>query len=232
MSTDDNDSFIALPPPGAPVEDTKTDVAAVASAEAVEFISLPPGIALDSGTFTVPARTPPAREPAPEIVFVPTVLGAAPVLPVAGPAPVAEPTPVAEPVEAPAAPEPAPPTAPVAVTPPAPTPAPVWRLALPDGGAIVALDASVLIGRNPAASADWPQATLLPVVDLTKSVSKTHALLEVDGGALWVHDLDSTNGVYIVVGDDVVEAVPGTRSAVPEGSDLELGEFVMRVTLD
>ena len=230
MSTDDNDSFIALPPPGAPVEDTKTDVAAVAPAEAVEFISLPPGIALDSGTFTVPARTPPAREPAPEIVFVPTVLGAAPVLPVAGPAPVAEPTPVAEPLEAPAAPEPAPPTAPVAVTPPAPTPAPVWRLALPDGGATVALDASVLIGRNPAASADYPHATLLPVVDLTKSVSKTHALLEIDGGVLWVHDLDSTNGVYVVVGDDVSEVVPGTRITVPADADLELGEFVMRIT--
>jgi len=209
------------------VGEKKTDAASATPLEEVDFISLPPGIALDSGTFKVPARTPPAREPAPEIVFVPTVIGATPVLP----------APVAEPVEAPApvavfAEPPAPPTSPVAVAPPAPTSAPVWRLALPDDGASVALDAAVLIGRNPAASADYPHATLLPVVDLTKSVSKTHALLEVDGGVLWVHDLDSTNGVYVVVGDDVTEVVPGTRVAVPADADLELGEFVTRVTFE
>jgi len=228
-----------MPPPGTPAVERTADDAPAAPADEAEFISLPPGISLDSGTFKTPVRTPPAREPVPDIVFVPTVIGATPVLPPsaaepveaqpapaaepveAQPAPVAEPTPVAEPVEAPA-----PPTAPVAVA------APVWKLGLPDGGATVALDAAVLVGRNPAASVDWPQATLLPVADLTKSVSKTHALLEIDGGMLWVHDLDSTNGVYVVVGDDVVEAVPGTRTAVPAGADLELGEFVMRVTLE
>jgi hypothetical protein len=215
----DNDSFIAMPPPGAPVDIEATDATSAAETDDTEFISLPPGIALDSGTFKVPARTPPLREPAPEMVFVPTVIGATPVLP----DPVAEPTPVAEPVETPA-----PPTAPVAVA----TPAPVWRLTLPDDGAAIALDAAVLIGRNPAASAAWPQATLLAVDDLTKSVSKTHALLEIDGGVLWVHDLDSTNGVYVVVGDDVVETVPGTRVAVPAGANLELGEFVTRVTFE
>jgi hypothetical protein len=233
VSTDDNASFIAMPPPGAPAADKKPDVASATEIEDVDFISLPPGISLDSRTFRTPARTPPAREPAPEIVFVPTVIGATPVLP----APSAEPAPVAEPVEAPAAApaeEVAAPTSPVAVVAPtpAPIPTPVWKLQLPDGGATVALDAAVLVGRNPAASADWPQATLLPVADLTKSVSKTHALLEVDGGVLWAHDLDSTNGVYVVVGDDVVEAVPGTRVEVPAGADLELGEFVMRVTLE
>jgi pSer/pThr/pTyr-binding forkhead associated (FHA) protein len=98
--------------------------------------------------------------------------------------------------------------------------------------ATISLGAAALIGRNPAASTNWPHASLLPVDDLTKSVSKTHALLEIDGGVLWVHDLDSTNGVYVVVGDDVVEAVPGTRVAVPAGADLELGEFVTRVTFE
>ena len=223
MSTDDNASFIAMPPPGGPAGEKKPDAAPAAETVEAEFISLPPGIALDSGTFKLPARTPPTREPAPEIVFVPTVIGATPVLP----------TPAAEPAEAPAVPAPAPPadapappTAPVAVA----VPAPAWKLHLPDGGATVTLGATVLIGRNPAASADWPLATLLPVADLTKSVSKTHALLEIDGAELWVHDLDSTNGVYVVVGDDVVEAVPGTRVRVPADADLELGEFVMRVT--
>ena len=240
MSTDDNDSFIAMPPPGAPTEEKTPDAAPAADIDEAEFISLPPGISIDSGTYRVPARTPPTREPAPEIVFVPTVIGATPVLPVVEPQPSPEPEPavqapaVPEPVEGPAAEPAAPPTAPVAVSvaPTAPAPAPSWKLQLPDGGATVALDATVLIGRNPAASVDRPQATLLAVADLTKSVSKTHALLEIDGGVLWVHDLDSTNGVYVVVGDDVVEAVPGTRIAVPADADLELGEFVMRVRFD
>jgi hypothetical protein len=244
VSTDDNDSFIAMPPPGGATAETKTDAAPAADANEAEFISLPPGIALDSGTYKMPARTQPPREPAPDIVFVPTVIGASPVLPspsaeptaIAEPVPVAEPVRIAEPVEARPAPAaepveaPAPPTTPVSVT--VSPPAPTWKLQLPDGGATVALDAAVLIGRNPAASADWPQATLLPVADLTKSVSKTHALLEIDGGMLWAHDLDSTNGVYVVIGDDVVEAVPGMRVEVPAGADLELGEFVMRVTLE
>ena len=228
MSTPDNDSFIAMPPPGGPAAQKTTDAAPAADSVEADFISLPPGIALDSGTFKVPARTPPTREPAPEIVFVPAPIGAAPVLPVVKPAAV-EPAPVADPAEAPA-----PPTTPVPVPVAAavPAPAPAWRLHLPDGGATVALDATVLIGRNPAASVDRPLATLLPVADLTKSVSKTHALLEIDGGVLWVHDLDSTNGVYVVVGDDVIEVVPGTRVVVPAGADLELGEYVMRVRFE
>jgi len=101
---------------------------------------------------------------------------------------------------------------------------------LPGGGATVAVDSLVLVGRNPVASVDRPTATLLSVADPTRSVSKTHALLEIDAGELWVHDLDSTNGVYVVVGDTVVEVVPGTRVRVPAGADLELGEFVMRVS--
>jgi hypothetical protein len=228
VSTDDNASFIAMPPPGDAGAVTKTDAAPAAVADEAEFISLPPGIAIDSGTYKMPARTPPTRETAPEIVFVPTVIGATPVLPdPVDESVAAQPSPVAEPVEAAA-----PPTAPVLVGARPPAPHPLWRLQLPDGGATVMLDAAVLVGRNPAASVDWPQATLLPLADSTQSVSKTHALLEVDGGVLWVHDLDSTNGVYVVVGDDVVEAVPGTRTAVPAGAELELGEFVLRVSRD
>ena len=252
MSQADNDSFIAMPPPGAP---KATEPAAEPASTVTEedFISLPPGIALDSGTFKIPARTPPAREPAPDVVFVPTVLGAAPAMPIVAPArpepakraepsaPVVESTPVAEPVEAPAPPTPAAPT-PVAepveapALPTAPTavaasaPRLAWRLQLPAGGDPIYLDGTVLVGRNPAASVDWPSATLLGVADPTRSVSKTHALLEVDGDDLWVHDLDSTNGVFIVASEDeVVEVAAGTRSQLAAGVDLELGDYVLRV---
>ena len=256
MSQADNDSFIAMPPPGAPAAAESAPTPAASPPEE-DFISLPPGIALDSGTFKIPARTPPAREPAPDIVFVPTVLGAPVAMPIVAPArpepatrteppaPVAEPTPVAEPVEAPApvaepspvaeptpvaepVEAPAPPTAPTTVAAPAPRLA--WRLVLPGGGDPIYLDGTVLVGRNPAASVDWPTATLLGVADSTRSVSKTHALLEVDGDDLFVHDLGSTNGVYVVASEDeVVEVVPGTRAPLADGVDLELGDYVLRV---
>jgi hypothetical protein len=184
VSPDENDSFIAMPPPAPPTEAGPARAAPAPDAGDDGFILLPPGIALDSSTFRVPVRTPPVREPSP-------------------------------------------PTAPVTVPPRASS----WRLALPGGAAPVRVTSSVLVGRNPAASDDWPDATLLTVDDLTSSVSKTHALLEIDGGALWVHDLNSTNGSFVVVGDEVVEVSPGTRSAVPDGADLELGEYVMRIEL-
>ena len=209
VSQADND-FIAMPPPGAP-EAEKPAVAPPATDSTDDFISLPPGIALDSGTFKIPARKP-TEAPAPDIVFVPTVLGAAPVLPAA----VAEPTPVAAPA------------APVAVA--AVEPRLAWRLVLPGGGDPIHLDGTVLVGRNPAASVDWPNATLLGVADSTRSVSKTHALLEVDGDDLWVHDLGSTNGVFIVVSEEeVVEVAVGTRAPLASGVDLELGDYVVRV---
>ena len=224
-----------MPPPGAPAVEKRAVATPAVDADEEDFISLPPGIALDSGTFKIPARTPPTREPAPEIVFVPTVIGAPVAMPIVAPArpepakraepsaPVAEPTPVAEPVEAPA-----PPTAPTAVAAPAPRLA--WRLVLPGGGDPIYLDGTVLVGRNPAASVDWPTATLLGVADSTRSVSKTHAVLEVDGDDLWVHDLGSTNGVYVVASEDeVVEVVPGTRAPLAAGVDLELGDYVLRV---
>lgn len=203
MSTDENASFIAMPPPGASPSGRPAEEPPAPEVDENDFISLPPGIALDSGTFKTPARTSAKREPTPEI----TVAVGHPV-----PAPVT--APVATPVVTPAVPA-----------------APVWRIVLPGAGGTIAVAASTLVGRNPAASADWPGAALVAVDDLTTSVSKTHALLEIDGGALWVHDLDSTNGVYVVVGEDATEVVPGARSAVPAGAELELGEFVLRVEL-
>ncbi|WP_229671342.1 FHA domain-containing protein [Salinibacterium xinjiangense] len=66
--------------------------------------------------------------------------------------------------------------------------------------------------------------------DPAKSVSKTHAMLEVDADGLWVLDLDSTNGVWVVpAGEGAIEVEPGQRVAVPAGADLELGDLVIQV---
>ncbi|PZQ90817.1 MAG: hypothetical protein DI534_06425 [Leifsonia xyli] len=218
------------------------------------FIGMPPGI-FDSGTFKLPPKAERPRVEREEIVFVPTVPG----MPVPVPESVQEsvpesvpesdgeqqepaPTPVSyetqraipdpgdSPYAQPVVPEPAAVTAetPV-VAPPAPASAsPGWTLVLADGTS-ARVDGVLLIGRNPAPFDAWPGAVLLPVDDTTQSVSKTHAALEVDDSGLWVHDLDSTNGVWVVHGDDVTEVVPGRRLGVPAGSGIELGDYVLTV---
>ncbi len=214
------------------------------------FITLPPGI-FDASTFKLPPK-PERPAPRPEIVFVPTTPGMPPVAPPEPAAPDLAPETAipAAPAAAPAPPAPPAPTASFATAPPiaevsqetrreplewlgaaaAPSapPAPAWTLVLADGTA-APVRGTLLLGRNPAAFDAWPGAELLAVADTTQSVSKTHAAFEADGSGLWVHDLDSTNGVWVVDGANVTEAVPGRRVRVPAGASVELGDYVLTV---
>jgi hypothetical protein len=106
-----------------------------------------------------------------------------------------------------------------------------WRLVLADGSR-VAVTTSLLIGRNPAPFDAWPGALLLPVDDTTQSMSKTHAAFEVDDSGLWVHDLNSTNGVWVVTGGDATEVAPGRRVHVSTDASVELGDYVLTITRD
>ncbi|MHC5795513.1 FHA domain-containing protein [Lacisediminihabitans sp. FW035] len=236
MSGDEDNPLLISPPPGllpatpvapAPVEPSPE--------EPEEFITLPPGIA-DSATHRVanarivPPRAAPAAlsaaAPVDEIVFFPVVPG---LPPTASALPTFVP-----PAVAPAATVPA--SAPTeesvdetrASLPQRGSPM-GWSLVLPTGQSVPVASA-VIIGRDPVANATWPTAALLPALDPAKSLSKTHALLEIDGGILWVHDLDSTNGVFVAApGADVVQVDPGTRVMVPDGAEVELGEFIVTV---
>jgi hypothetical protein len=231
MAADDDAFVIPGPPPGAP---SPRPEPAHQEPDPEVFITLPPGI-VDSATHRVAnprVVTPPAvqqeDEDDSEIVFFPVVPG----MPVVTPAPAGVST------EWPA------PAAPAAVQLGAPEDAdagetrispsrhaqPRWRLVLPGGAQVATVTGTVLIGRNPARPAAWQQAELLPVVDPAKSVSKTHAALEIIDGLLWVTDLDSSNGVFIVPADgDAIEASPGVRVAVPAGADLELGDYIIQI---
>lgn len=171
------------------------------------FITLPPGI-FDTSTLQAMPKPERPRTQRDDIVFVQATPGMPVVPPPAAPAPVEQ---VAPP--APAMPPPE---------------APPWILVLADGTE-VPVRGALLLGRNPAPFADWPNAQLLAVVDTTQSVSKTHAAFEVDDSGLWVHDLNSTNGVWVVNGSDVTEASPGRRVNVPVGASIELGDYVLTV---
>ncbi|MCR2784270.1 MULTISPECIES: FHA domain-containing protein [unclassified Microbacterium] len=72
-----------------------------------------------------------------------------------------------------------------------------WSLALP-GGARVALTAdTVVLGRNPVAPGEHAGAQVVAVDDATRTVSKTHALLQRRDAGWVVTDLASTNGVFL-----------------------------------
>jgi hypothetical protein len=201
--------------------------ATMADSDDEGFITLPPGIFDTSTLKAMPKPERPRRE-ADDIVFVPVAPGM-PVPPVEdAPADVIS-VPEAPPTPPVAAPTPAvPEAAPASPGTPAPAPAAraAWTLVLADGSE-VPVRGVLLLGRNPAPFAAWPDAQLLAVADTTQSVSKTHAAFEVDDSGLWVHDLNSTNGVWVVRGEDVTEVAPGRRVNVRSGSTIELGDYVL-----
>ena len=192
----------APPPPQAPDDDSPEP----------DVITLPPGIA-DSATHRLPPerlRTPPTK---PEIVFFAGAPGAVAVP--ATPGPAAAPAPTAPDLS----------DATVHVS----RPTRAWRLVF-EGSPPVVVGNALFLGRNPTPTAGHLGSPVLAIGDGAKSVSKTHAMLEVDAGELWVHDLHSTNGVWIVpAGGDAIEVTPGERVSIPAGSDLELGDFVIQI---
>ena len=118
-----------------------------------------------------------------------------------------------------------PPRAPQAASPAAS----VWQLTLADGQAIP-VTGSLVLGRDPA-PVTRRAATMVSVIDPARSVSKSHALVELVEGELWVTDLHSTNGVSF--GDANGQRTPldpGVRTAVTAGVSLSLGEFAVQVS--
>lgn len=161
---------------------------------------------------------------------------------VAEPAAVAEPATVAEPVEAPTSFTPSPSNSAPATPSAAESPeeatmvvqrrARAWHLVTDAGQTVTLTGQVVFVGRNPAASADAPDAQLVSLDDPDKSVSKTHARLELVGGAWQVTDLHSTNGVTLLADADAVdgdEVAPD--AATPAGEYLLFGELRSRIHL-
>lgn len=105
-----------------------------------------------------------------------------------------------------------------------------------DSGQRVDLTHTLLVGRNPqptvlAAEGAPDQPADTPVFawpDLSRTLSKTHALLEWDGRRLWVTDLASTNGTTLV-GEDLrsTALLPDVRTWVPEGHRVVSGDRAM-----
>ena len=102
-----------------------------------------------------------------------------------------------------------------------------WILTTDDGQNIRLSGSTVLLGRNPTRDRDYPDAQLVPLNDTAKTVSKTHARIELVNGAWQVVDLDSTNGVVLFMKNDEIELQPGVAAVLTER--FLLGELPVRI---
>ncbi|SDQ76465.1 Uncharacterized membrane protein YckC, RDD family [Microbacterium sp. cf332] len=125
----------------------------------------------------------------------------------------------------PAAPEPA---APEPAAPADPTPAPAAsavELTLDSGETITVGGGGVVLGRAPSTGPQDVDVTPVPVVDPTRSISKTHwaLLLPADGRVVAV-ERGSTNGSVLVRGGRESALVPGEPVALRDGDTIRFGD--------
>jgi len=208
-------------PPRTPqprLTETATPLAPVAPGSAAPGSPEPTPASAPSSASAAPA--PPAQPVAPPIEQPEAAPAVAPAVPAPSAAPAAAPAYQPEPV----------PAAEVTQVPPPQAVGPQWRLLMPHGDAPIVLAGALVIGRSPVTIPEYSQAQLVKASDPSRSVSKTHALLGIDATGLWVADLGSTNGTFVITptGGDV-KVQPGAPVYVPSGSDIELGQYVIQV---
>lgn len=93
-----------------------------------------------------------------------------------------------------------------------------------DDGTRIAPAALGLLGRSPAPAPGEDVAQLVPLVDESMRISKTHAAFGVDAGGFWVLDRASRNGTVVATPDgSEMRLVPGERSPVATGARVVLG---------
>lgn len=109
-----------------------------------------------------------------------------------------------------------------------------WQLVLEDGSQLP-IERSTLLGRSPA-NDDGADHALISLPDLSRSISRVHALVEPDADCLWLTDAGTTNGTRAASpsasGGTVIETRlrPGERVAVRAGGSIGLGDRTLRVT--
>jgi hypothetical protein len=82
-------------------------------------------------------------------------------------------------------------------------------------------------------TAGRPRYALLPLADPTKSLSKTHALIQPHGDFCTVENLGATNGVLIRSADGTESEAPlGWPMTIEPGAVLQLGGFVAGIVRD
>ncbi len=141
------------------------------------------------------------------------------------------------------APPPIPLTAPAPVAPPAPASAAdedhtvvapavgaaPWVLTLDDDREIP-VEGLVLLGRSPQPRPGQEDALIVKLLDESRTVSKSHLAVGLDGDSLYVMDLGSTNGSRVKTPDGVSSrCAADSRVRVEAGSVVSIGDHWLRV---
>jgi hypothetical protein len=94
-----------------------------------------------------------------------------------------------------------------------------------DGLSRTPISAPVSLGRDPRSSGSAGESLIsVPATEWT--VSKTHARMHALDGVLYITDLDSTNGTFLIdEHDNMVQCAPNVATVVPMGSGIELGAY-------
>lgn len=87
-----------------------------------------------------------------------------------------------------------------------------------------------MIGRQPDASTAPGATETLAIDDPDGLVSKSHAVLEIEGGRIAVRDLGSTNGVVALTAEgEESDVTSGASTPLDDGYEIELGSYVIRI---
>jgi pSer/pThr/pTyr-binding forkhead associated (FHA) protein len=108
--------------------------------------------------------------------------------------------------------------------------APPWRLLLQIGGENrttlgVTVTERMLVGREDVRKGQVPEIDLAPFDGAANGVSRDHAVITYDDGALYVEDLTSTNGTRI----NGFQLTPERTYRLRDGDEIEFGR--LRVVL-
>jgi hypothetical protein len=115
---------------------------------------------------------------------------------------------------------------------PAATPDAVWLLVFDDGMRLEAPERA-LIGRAPAPPTAGAHALLVPLVDESMRISKTHAEFGADASGFWIRDRGSRNGTVVRFPDGAARTLDsGGLLHVPAGSRVTLGGRSFTVSVE
>lgn len=105
---------------------------------------------------------------------------------------------------------------------------PATVVLLTDDGSVLHVTGPTIVGRSPVDPTGAHR--LLGIPDLSRSISRSHALLEPHGAAVWVTDLGSANGTGVALpGEPLVRLAPNVRVEVPVGARVSLGDRVVHL---
>lgn len=93
-----------------------------------------------------------------------------------------------------------------------------------DDGQRFEVRGTALLGRNPQPRPGEEIGALIPVNDLARSVSKTHAQVRWDGRTCWVQDRGSTNGTSVADTEGRRPVTEAAEVAVGPGGSVRIGD--------